>query len=181
MSSLCTLVSDGYLIIMVFSFAAYASAAAEIYSQDWEEDGTIQWGHPGGDHRAWTRACIYRWGKFASVNTKMVNILRIYSLWNWVKHHCTLSGQNGPAAADDPECRSHRQPVRQRWVTPTGRWTEFRVWINKVNVNETSTKAGAVCLRERGLLLSTDVFWFFFFLQVPVIRWAPSSTRSWRI
>lgn len=49
---------------------------------------------------------------------------------------------------------------------------------NEGNVNEKSTKAGAVCLGKRGLLLSTDVF---FFLQVPVIRWAPSSTRSWKI
>lgn len=33
-----------------------------LHSEDWEEVSAVQWGHPGGDHRAWARACIYRWG-----------------------------------------------------------------------------------------------------------------------
>lgn len=36
-------------------------------SEDREEDCTVQRGHPGGDNRAWTGACLYRRGEFPSV------------------------------------------------------------------------------------------------------------------
>lgn len=42
----------------------------EIYSEDGEEDGPVQWGHPGGDHRAPTRAGIYRRSKCMSASLR---------------------------------------------------------------------------------------------------------------
>lgn len=105
----------------------------ELYSEDREEDSTVQRGHPGGDHRARTRACIYRRGTFPCVNTCLQSLFTVASIneeccsimgskWDTTKkRYWNLSGQNGPATADDPECRSNRQPVGQRWVTTVGR------------------------------------------------------------
>lgn len=49
-------------------------------SEDREEDGTIQRGRPGGDHRAWTRACVYRRGTFPQFYSKVRWVF--YYLWN---------------------------------------------------------------------------------------------------
>lgn len=82
---------------------------------------------------------------------------------SWLRLCCALAGQNGSAPADDPECRSHWQPVGQCWATAVGRWAEAG-WEEQSNFAVSHVTLLRLASR-----------------QAPAIKWVPSLTRSWRI
>lgn len=170
----------------------------EMCSEDREEDSTIQRGHPGGDHRAWTRACVYRRGTFPQFYSE-VRCVSCYlketqqSLHSWHYVARWVNPPLFPLECPHANCAAVFQDKMDQLLQmiqsadPTDNQSDSvellqlegkqNPGVQEVNKRRVGTQR---------LIWFSFVGWFVvdhacILQQVPAIRWVPSLTRSWRI